>query len=958
MHFIKGTWKSSFIITGLLLGVFNLPVTGQVKNTNDRKSRTTLSFQEFVTPPIDSRPFARWWWNGNRLTKKEVSRELDVLKKAGIGGVEINPIAMPEGVSDHQSKPLVWLSKEWIEMVRYAAEQAKARGMLVDLLVGTGWPFGGEFLTNDQVIERAIVHRLPCKGGDQLNENLKSLYNQAIAAIPRPQKDSVDRYELLFIRLVPVNIQSITDQIELTESFKATKDSFVYTVPEGAYELVYGILQKGYRKVVHGAPGGAGNVMDHYRADVTQAYLDRLNRISQETGVPLSALVRALFCDSVELDGSNWTQGLSDLFFIEYGYKLEPWLPFVFYDLYLGYTKSKYNQRFTADLARVRYDYNRLLVKTFLKNFVQVFQQYCKDNDVLCRYQAYGFPWLLGMLEGNMSVDIPESNNWLFASDMYTNEWNWNHQHGYMIWNLYASSAGHLTNKRIISVEAMTNTKGVFKASLADIKQSDDMNFITGMNHSILHGFNYSPPYAGFPGWVRYGTYFSEQNTWWPYFPKWVTYNARLSYVFQHTHPVKKMAIVAPQNDVWAHHGLGRTPFQTQPWYTHRLWEGISQTGSSCDYITEDIIKNGTVRNGKLLYGPMSFSVIMLASVESVDPIATRKLADFVKSGGTLIAIDTMPSRSPSMKDKTADDEFVYNTFSQLAKKYPTHFYQTASPKKESELLSWANGILTKLSNQGKDMYDVQIRQPNKNIFQTHTKTENNDIYFFTNTNRSETIGCHVDFPMTNKTPWIWNPEDGTRKPYTNGKSNNKLYMKLRPLQSILLVFEPQDEKDTIHYEFEDREYKLVKSLHAKWQMLFKHINGAEFTRRATALHEFGTSNDSLLHAFAGTVYYKTVFQSDGVGDALRINHTNKGIVEVFLNQKKIGESWYGIPFFELTHALHKGENTLGIKYTTLLSNYMMELKEPVAEGWTKNYQKVATGIDGDIDILVSSSPF
>jgi hypothetical protein len=64
----------------------------------------------------------------------------------------------------------------------------------------------------------------------------------------------------------------------------------------------------------------------------------------------------------------------------------------------------------------------------------------------------------------------------------------------------------------------MTNTRGVFKASLEEIKRHDDMNFITGINHSVLHGYNYSPAMAGFPGWVRFGSYFNEHNTWWPYF--------------------------------------------------------------------------------------------------------------------------------------------------------------------------------------------------------------------------------------------------------------------------------------------------------------------------------------------------------------------------------------------------------------------------------------------------------
>ena len=47
----------------------------------------------FADPPMEYRPFVRWWWNGDRVDGKELSRELRLLKEAGIGGVEISPIA-------------------------------------------------------------------------------------------------------------------------------------------------------------------------------------------------------------------------------------------------------------------------------------------------------------------------------------------------------------------------------------------------------------------------------------------------------------------------------------------------------------------------------------------------------------------------------------------------------------------------------------------------------------------------------------------------------------------------------------------------------------------------------------------------------------------------------------------------------------------------------------------------
>jgi len=78
------------------------------------------------------------------------------MKEAGIGGVEINPIAFPsrkEG-DDIGIPSLRWLSKEWIDMLQVAFDEAKWLGMTCDLIVGSGWPFGCESLKPD---ERAQV---------------------------------------------------------------------------------------------------------------------------------------------------------------------------------------------------------------------------------------------------------------------------------------------------------------------------------------------------------------------------------------------------------------------------------------------------------------------------------------------------------------------------------------------------------------------------------------------------------------------------------------------------------------------------------------------------------------------------------------------------------------------------------------------------------------------------------
>src|ERR1039457_494873 len=72
--------------------------------------------------------------------------------------------------------------------------------------------------------------------------------------------------------------------------------------------------------------------------------------------------------------------------------------------------------------------------------------------------------------------------------------------------NKFVSSAARFSGKRLVSCEEVTNTSMVFNATLASLKNCADQSNLSGVTHSIFHGFNYSPAEAAFPGWVRYGT--------------------------------------------------------------------------------------------------------------------------------------------------------------------------------------------------------------------------------------------------------------------------------------------------------------------------------------------------------------------------------------------------------------------------------------------------------------------
>jgi hypothetical protein len=106
-------------------------------------------------------------------------------------------------------------------------------------------------------------------------------------------------------------------------------------------------------------------------------------------------------------------------------------------------------------------------------------------------------------LESSLGYDIPEgeswTTNWLqhrLGEEMGDEDYR--RGRGYTMINKYVSSAAHLTGKKLVSAEEMTNTYIVFNATLELLKIGSDMSAISGTTHSIWHGFNYSPPEAPF----------------------------------------------------------------------------------------------------------------------------------------------------------------------------------------------------------------------------------------------------------------------------------------------------------------------------------------------------------------------------------------------------------------------------------------------------------------------------
>ena len=879
-------------------------------------------YSRFRTPDSQARPFLYWFWNGNCVTEKEVVREIGVMKKGGFGGFAIFPIGtVPEPVPGY--KPLLWGSREWCNVVKAACLEAKRLDMKADLVMSVGWPFGGQFLKPDQYIQRVVMESMPITGEGVVKKTVGELIglNKAVRRSKNNAKATTE--SLHFVRLIPLGAKKASDIINLERHIR--KDGTIeIPLRKGVdYLLVWGVRQKGFRTIVNGTPGITGPALDHFNRQAVLEYLKKIDEIERLIGMPIRELFRALRCDSIELENANWSDDFAESFHRAYGYDLEPWYPFLFYNIKARYLSAEsIHGQLTEQVERVRFDFNRFIVDRFHSAFTQTVNSYCKSKGVSFCFQAYGHPSLIGMPEGYLIPEIPEGNTWLYSyavpgheKPVYTEEsyW-WNRDHGYMLWNKYAAAGGHLKERRIISCEAVTNTRQNYDEALEDIKQSCDMTMITGINHFVGHIYNYSPPELPFPGWVRYTTYFSERNTWWEYVNRWTDYSARLSSVLQDSRAITDVGIIGAEYDVWAKEGFSRAAFQRNPEYLFHLWEPLANIGSTCDYLSQGVLDQAFDACCKpVLHFP--YKVLVLGDVRSVTDRTADILEAFVGRGGKLVFAGCIPGRNLSAGEPK-DGKKMDRRMNSLLRNYPDRVAFVPSPGKLPSI-AWTRKWMEAVG----EMPRVKIHNPLEFVYQIQSAKGAAQIYFFNNSNRKKEVSVMVEFPESNLYPWIWDPHTGDRKPL--GTDNGRTVINIEPIGSKLIVFDatphPDDPKPGAGYR-----PRSPYTIAPEWDVEFFPVAGTSFRRRMPALIEFTT--DPQLVSFSGNAIYRCTFTASGTYGKLDLGNVQRNITSVKLNGTDLGTRWYGRHEYDLHGALRQGSNELEIRYTTLVKNYIITI--------------------------------
>ena len=918
------------------------------RSAAQQDEKLALLEKSFANPPDDCRIMMRWWWFGPAVTKPELQRELEQMKAEGIGGVEIAtlyPLALDapeptEGkIGFHNQQ---FLSDEHLDAIRFAAASARKLGLRVDITLGSGWPFGGPHIPVTQAAGELRVETAPVSAGTDS------------VAVP----DIATGEQLIAAFLAPVT----NGQLSLHDAKQ------VSTIVNGRLQIsppktvmndaIFFISSRTGMTVKRPAIGAEGFVLDHYDRKAIETHLHAVgDRLLEAFG---NQPPYAVFSDSLEDYGSNWSGDLMKEFRERRRYDLTPYLPALIGD--------------AGPLTpSIRHDWGRTLTELANEHFLAPVHEWAQQHHTLFRSQTYGFPPVT--LSSNRYEDLPEGEGkasllmWREFSDVR-----------------WAASAGHLFGKSVISSETWTWLHSpAFRATPLDMKAEADLHFLQGINQLVGHGWPYSPEEAGEPGWRMYAAAaLNAHNPWSFVMPDLTRYLQRVSFALRQGKPANDVALLLPNDDVWSTFSaqsdspdpvISRAGFNTvgsifsideslDHSLVNTVLPQVLDSGFNVDFIDADAIDTVGI----------PYAVLILPAIDRL-PLATyRKIEEYARHGGIVIAAHNLPSTAPGLIGAESEGPQIREISQRLfrANDAAGHFIPD-----EKQL---GTALATYLSP------DVILSPRTQRIGFIHRKLMAGDLYFIANTS-NQSHHVQVTFRHTAKHAEWWDPFTGEIAAVENPTAVD---IDLQPYESRLILFTDSTP------QLEERQPPLralsrTVELSTDWTVTFSGTNQTITMPRLRSWSE-----DPNFKYYSGQASYLRTFDLSAqdlnsgtravldFGEGTSIEEPNplprfsmkayfegpiRDAAEVYVNDQRAGSVWRPPYTIDITRLLTVGTNSLRIIVGNTAINSLAGhalptyrlLNERYGERFNPqdmaNLRSLPSGILGSLRLILAQAP-
>jgi len=329
--------------------------------------------EAFLKPPDESKPHTLWHWMNGHVTKEGITRDLEAMKEAGLGGFMLWNASegIPRG-------PVVYMSPEWWELFGHTLDEAERLGLEMSVFNCGGWSSsGGPWVTPERAMQEVVWTEQRITGPTQFDEVLEM--PEPALGIERdmkrdpevnkryyvPREQVRGHYHDLKVVAFPVAPGTRDDEpwrlknwrekagfakfktdwqpdgreapedvifpqdrmVDLTSQLDA-EGRLQWDVPPGEW-IVRRIGYQPTGRQNHPAPvEGTGLEIDKHTAGAVDFHWDNsIAKMVAMAGDRTGSVFRGVHIDSFEVGHQNWSEGLPEVFRAEHGYDMMPFLP-------------------------------------------------------------------------------------------------------------------------------------------------------------------------------------------------------------------------------------------------------------------------------------------------------------------------------------------------------------------------------------------------------------------------------------------------------------------------------------------------------------------------------------------------------------------------------------------------------------------------------------------------------
>ena len=925
------------------LTLFFLCIVLLITLSCDNSDQVKISWPEITK---ETKPWTRWWWQGSAVTKAEITSELEAFQKAGLGGVEITPIY---GVYGGEDEFIQYLSPQWVEMLEHTLKEADRLGLGVDMATGTGWPFGGPWVSDEDacrdmtykvyelregqsIKEPVSFHQEPfirsvgmqiyeahgiykvegqeTKGTVQepLLRNTQKKFTisdlvEPVAANKNLQALALDQVKF-DKQLSPVAIMAYSESGEAVNlSNKMDKNQMLnWIAPKGKWK-VYAVFPGWHGKMVErAAPGGEGNVIDHFSKEALQNYLLKFDEAFK--GRDIKSL-RAFFNDSYEVDDArgtaNWTPDLFEEFKNRRGYDLREHLPALF-----GQDEQEKNER-------VLCDYRETISELIYDNFTSAWKSWANRQGKIVRNQAHGSP--SNILDLYSEVDIPEIE-------------------GTEILRIkMASSASNVSGKKLTSSESATWLNEHFLSNLADIKESLDRFMVGGVNHTFYHGTCYSPKDEPWPGWLFYAAvHLNPWNPMWDDFSTLNQYVSRCQSFLQKGTPDNDILLYYPVYDRFSSPGpemiehFDGVDKQFEGTAFKESAEQMIAKGFTFDYVSDKQIKNLKMDSDEIRSSPISsYRTILIPSCKYIPSETFKSLMKLVNEGTTILLYKDFPSIVSGFSD-----------YGQMKNEYTNALNRITFTTTKAEGVEEAHlgkGRFIRSNDLTKLMEEAGIKREqlvDKGLQFIRKKNDKGTFYFVSNWTGAKIVGW-VPLLIEEDKAVLFDPMTGTigEARTQSSDTGTSVYLQLEKGESMIIQGCGKNVKVN-SFDYKDSKENDVH-LNGKWKLSF--VQGGPTLpapKEIDSLISWTNFDNEELKKFSGTGSYEISFEKpDGEFSGWLLDlGTVHETARIFLNEDSLATLIGPTYQVYMDHSLLKDINKLRIEVSNLMANRIIDLEK------------------------------